>query len=152
MSTTKIRQLTLADAETLQQLSVETFQDTFGDQNTAANMTAFLNSAYNLPKLEKELQHLNEKLKEYPNRSTHLVYVSSVNRFYIRSITGETIGSITMSDKSFFDIYKIDIVDSNFIKLCGFDKKSLEEELNCKFKNTTIHLENLNKLYFGGRE
>ena len=96
--------------------------------------------------------YINEKLKEYPNRSTHLVYVSSVDRFYIRSITGETIGSITMSDKSFFDVYKIDIVDSNFIKLCGFDKKSLEEELNCKFKNTTIHLENLNKLYFGGRE
>lgn len=96
--------------------------------------------------------YINEKLKEYSHMSTHLVYVSSVDRFYIRTITGETIGSITMSDKSFFDVYKIDIVDSNFIKLCGFDKKSLEEELNYKFKNTTIHLENLNKSYFGGRE
>ncbi|MFC6295931.1 GNAT family N-acetyltransferase [Lactiplantibacillus daoliensis] len=61
MSTTKIRQLTLADTEALQQLSVETFQDTFGDQNTAANMTAFLNSAYNLPKLEKELQQTGSR-------------------------------------------------------------------------------------------
>lgn len=90
--------------------------------------------------------YINEKLKEYPHRSTHLVYVSSVNRFYIRTITGETIGSIIIWDKSFFDVYKINIVDSDFIKSCGFDKKSLEEELNCKFKNTTIHLENLNKL------
>ncbi|WP_137625624.1 GNAT family N-acetyltransferase [Lactiplantibacillus pingfangensis] len=56
MATPKIRQLTLADAETLQALSVETFQDTFAAQNTAANMTAFLTSAYNLPKLKKELQ------------------------------------------------------------------------------------------------
>jgi len=56
MAIPKIRQLTLADAETLQAISVETFQDTFAAQNTAANMTAFLTSAYNLPKLKKELQ------------------------------------------------------------------------------------------------
>lgn len=90
--------------------------------------------------------YINEKLKESPHRSTHLVYVSSVDRFYIRSITGETIGSIIMADKSFFDVCKINIVDSDFIKSCGFDKNSFEEELNRKFKNTTIHLENLNKL------
>lgn len=90
--------------------------------------------------------YINEKLKEYPNRSTHLVYVSSVDRFYIRTITGETIGSLSMVENSFFDIDKINIVDSDFIKSCGFDKISFEDELNRNFKNTTIHLENLNKL------
>jgi len=90
--------------------------------------------------------YINEKIKESPHRSTHLVYVSSVDRFYIRSITGETIGSLSMVENSFFDVDKINIVDSNFIKSHGFDRVSFEDELNRKFKNTTIHLENLNKL------
>lgn len=46
-----IRQLTVEDAAELQAISVETFKDTFAAQNTTANMTAFLTSAYNLPKL-----------------------------------------------------------------------------------------------------
>ncbi|BDZ30915.1 GNAT family N-acetyltransferase [Lactiplantibacillus sp. WILCCON 0030] len=56
MSKPVIRQLTVEDAAELQAISVETFKDTFAAQNTTANMTAFLTSAYNLPKLTTELQ------------------------------------------------------------------------------------------------
>lgn len=52
---TKIRQLTVADAQALRKISIETFQDTFGAQNSAENMAAYLASAYNLPKLQAEL-------------------------------------------------------------------------------------------------
>lgn len=78
MATPKIRQLTLADAETLQALSVETFQDTFAAQNTAANMTAFLTSAYNLPKLKKELQQPG-------------------SRFYFIELNGQPLGYLKLN-------------------------------------------------------
>ena len=52
---TNTRKLTTADVTALQQISIETFQDTFGAQNTAANMAAYLETAYTLPKLTAEL-------------------------------------------------------------------------------------------------
>jgi len=56
MSATTIRELTLADVAELQAISVETFSDTFAAQNTKENLEAFLQSAYNVPKLTAELQ------------------------------------------------------------------------------------------------
>lgn len=55
--TTKIRRLTTADLNQLQTISIETFSDTFGAQNTVANMQAYLDEAYNLPKLTAELNN-----------------------------------------------------------------------------------------------
>ncbi len=55
MSENRTRRLTVADVETLQQISIETYTDTFAAQNTTANMQAFLKDAYNLPKLTREL-------------------------------------------------------------------------------------------------
>ncbi|AUI78697.1 MULTISPECIES: GNAT family N-acetyltransferase [Lactiplantibacillus] len=55
MSQVTITPITVADAPTLQQISIETFQDTFGAQNTAANMQAYLQQAYQLNTLETEL-------------------------------------------------------------------------------------------------
>lgn len=54
MSQVTITPITVADAPTLQQISIETFQDTFGAQNTAANMQAYLQQAYQLNTLETE--------------------------------------------------------------------------------------------------
>lgn len=75
MATTKIRQLTLADAVALQKLSVATYRDTFAAQNTAANMTAFLTTAYNLPKLEKELQTPGSRFYFIENAGQPLGYL-----------------------------------------------------------------------------
>ncbi|MFB9770453.1 GNAT family N-acetyltransferase [Lactiplantibacillus modestisalitolerans] len=52
---TETRKLTVNDAQLLRQISIETFQDTFGAQNTAANMQAYLSEAYDLGKLTAEL-------------------------------------------------------------------------------------------------
>ncbi|MFY3790163.1 GNAT family N-acetyltransferase [Ureibacillus sp. MALMAid1270] len=43
------------DLKTLQEISIETFYETFKDQNTAENMNAYLENAFQLEKLESEL-------------------------------------------------------------------------------------------------
>ncbi|MEN0642317.1 GNAT family N-acetyltransferase [Alkalicoccobacillus gibsonii] len=52
----RIEKCYLKDIELLQKVSIETFNDTFKDQNTAENMEAYLLKAYNLKKLEEELK------------------------------------------------------------------------------------------------
>ncbi|QKI82588.1 GNAT family N-acetyltransferase [Kroppenstedtia eburnea] len=53
--TIKIRKCTLDDLQTLQHLSRETFYDTFKEQNSAENMQAYLEKAFNTAQLKKEL-------------------------------------------------------------------------------------------------
>lgn len=48
---------TLEDLHSLQKISAETFYDTFKDQNSAENMNAYLEKAFNLEQLEKELSN-----------------------------------------------------------------------------------------------
>ncbi len=55
MSQNTTRRLTTAEVNKLQQISIETFKDTFGALNTSENMAAYLQDAYNLPKLTHEL-------------------------------------------------------------------------------------------------
>ncbi|VDG19427.1 protease synthase and sporulation negative regulatory protein pai 1 [Lactobacillus plantarum subsp. plantarum ST-III] [Lactiplantibacillus mudanjiangensis] len=57
MENTTLVPLTPADATALQQISIETYQATFAADNTEANMQAYLEDAYNLPKLTAELQN-----------------------------------------------------------------------------------------------
>lgn len=52
---TKLRAVTEADLPALQQLSRTTFSDTFGAVNTAANLAVYLERAYSLPQLAREL-------------------------------------------------------------------------------------------------
>ena len=47
----EIKQLTIEDAPALQEISIETYTDTFGPYNTPENMQAYLVEAYNLEKL-----------------------------------------------------------------------------------------------------
>ena len=49
----KIRKCTLEDLGLLQDISVETFNETFKDQNSPENMKAYLERAFNLNQLEK---------------------------------------------------------------------------------------------------
>lgn len=53
--TVKIEKCTLEDLHKLQQISNETFNETFKDQNSPENMNAYLDRAFNLKQLEKEL-------------------------------------------------------------------------------------------------
>ncbi|MFX3632560.1 MAG: GNAT family N-acetyltransferase [Candidatus Pristimantibacillus sp.] len=53
--TVTIKECTREDLQLLQEISVETFNDTFKDQNSPENMKAYLERAFNSKQLEKEL-------------------------------------------------------------------------------------------------
>ncbi|MBW8351299.1 GNAT family N-acetyltransferase [Bacillus sp. IITD106] len=55
--TISIKKCTLEDLRTLQDISYETFNETFKDQNSPENMTAYLEKSFNLKQLEKELSN-----------------------------------------------------------------------------------------------
>ncbi|XZO07567.1 GNAT family N-acetyltransferase [Weissella paramesenteroides] len=54
-----IKKLDLTDINELQKVSVETFYDTFADQNTEKNMQDYLSNSYNLETLTEELKNKN---------------------------------------------------------------------------------------------
>ncbi|MDI2586212.1 GNAT family N-acetyltransferase [Psychrobacillus sp. NEAU-3TGS] len=53
--TMTIKKSTLEDSIYLQSISVETFTETFKDQNSPEDLNAYLEKAYNVTRLEKEL-------------------------------------------------------------------------------------------------
>ncbi|KRM78354.1 protease synthase and sporulation negative regulatory PAI 1 domain protein [Lapidilactobacillus dextrinicus DSM 20335] len=55
--TTTIRQINQTNLKELQKISRETFADTFGKQNTAADLQEYLDTAYSDAKLTAELQN-----------------------------------------------------------------------------------------------
>ncbi|WP_086347574.1 GNAT family N-acetyltransferase [Candidatus Enterococcus clewellii] len=59
--TTKITPCTKNDLETLQKISIETYSDTFGAQNTEENLKTYLEQAFNLKKLQDELSNPTSK-------------------------------------------------------------------------------------------
>ncbi|MGE9751516.1 GNAT family N-acetyltransferase [Bacillus inaquosorum] len=56
--TINIKKCSREDAKILQEISIETFNDTFKDQNSPENMKAYLESAFNSNQLEKELSNM----------------------------------------------------------------------------------------------
>ncbi len=63
--TVKINQCNQQNLQLLQEISIETFNDTFKDQNSAANMEAYLDRAFNLKQLEKELSTISSNFFFY---------------------------------------------------------------------------------------
>lgn len=59
--TVKIKKGNLEDLQILQEISIETFNDTFKDQNSPENMNAYLEKAFNLKQLEKELSNISSQ-------------------------------------------------------------------------------------------
>lgn len=55
--TVEIRACSREDLQTLQEISIETFNDTFKDQNSPDNMRAYLERAFNAKQLEAELSN-----------------------------------------------------------------------------------------------
>lgn len=53
--TMNIKKCTLEDSSELQEISVETFYETFKDQNSSEQINAYLEKAFDLSQLEKEL-------------------------------------------------------------------------------------------------
>jgi diamine N-acetyltransferase len=56
-----IKPCTIEDLSILQEISNETFNETFNDQNSPENMKAYLERAFNLAQLEKELSNISSQ-------------------------------------------------------------------------------------------
>ncbi|MEH6955364.1 GNAT family N-acetyltransferase [Neobacillus drentensis] len=56
-----LKKCTLEDSSKLQEISYETFNETFKDQNSPENMIAYLERAFNLNQLEKELSIISSQ-------------------------------------------------------------------------------------------
>ncbi|EOL43164.1 hypothetical protein RV11_GL000620 [Enterococcus phoeniculicola] len=96
------RKCTTKDIDALRTLSIETFTDTFADQNTAEDLAAYLDTAYNYEQLREELKNeesfffflqANKEIVGYlklniGQAQTETIYPDSleVERIYIRSI------------------------------------------------------------------
>ncbi|MCM3178876.1 GNAT family N-acetyltransferase [Cytobacillus horneckiae] len=59
--TVKITMCTRDDLPILQEISIETFNDTFNDQNSPENMKDYLKRAFNFEQLETELFNISSK-------------------------------------------------------------------------------------------
>jgi diamine N-acetyltransferase len=58
---TRIKKCTLEDLHILQEISYITFDETFKQQNSPENMKAYLDKAFNLKQLEKELSNASSE-------------------------------------------------------------------------------------------
>jgi diamine N-acetyltransferase len=59
--TINIKKCALDDSRKLQEVSYETFNETFKHQNSPENMNAYLERAFNLNQLEKELSNISSQ-------------------------------------------------------------------------------------------
>lgn len=57
--TIRTKKCTVEDLQALQEISIETFNATFKDQNSSKNMKSYLERAFNLEQLENELSNIS---------------------------------------------------------------------------------------------
>lgn len=74
--TIQIKAVELSDLVTLQVLSLQTFNDTFSAQNTPENMEAYVSKAFQLKRLEVELQQ--------PDSSFFFIYTDDQLAGYLK--------------------------------------------------------------------
>ena len=61
MEQTKLRKLTIADVDQLQEIGIRTFSDTFSSGNTEEDMKQYLESEFSIDKLKTELVDKNSE-------------------------------------------------------------------------------------------
>ena len=61
MNTIEIRKSTVSDLETIQNISSQTFEETFAAVNTPENIANYLRESFNLKQLETELNNANSQ-------------------------------------------------------------------------------------------
>jgi diamine N-acetyltransferase len=103
--TINIKKCTLEDLSILQEVSYETFNETFKEQNSPENMKAYLERAFNLKQLEKELFNTSSQF--------FLVYFNHEVAGYLKVNTNDA-QSEEMGDES-LEIERI-YIKSNFQK------------------------------------
>ncbi|RDY70032.1 GNAT family N-acetyltransferase [Halobacillus trueperi] len=122
---------TLEDAETLQEIGSKTFKETFEDQNSNKNMKAYLEEAFNIKKVEKELS----------NPSSQFFFVTFHDEIagYLKVNTGDA-QSEEMDDDS-LEIERIYILNK-------FQKNGLGKYLFNKAIEMAME-QNKNKIWLG---
>ncbi|WP_088103034.1 GNAT family N-acetyltransferase [Halalkalibacter urbisdiaboli] len=103
--TVKIKKCNLEDLQILQQISIETFNDTFKDQNSPENMKAYLERAFNLKQLKKELSNLSSEF--------FFVYVNNEVAGYLKVNTNDA--QSEEMDEEALEIERI-YINNNFQK------------------------------------
>ena len=113
MQNIKIETCSINDITTLQELSINTYVQTFEKFNSKSIMNAYLNDAFNIEKLEKELLNNNSKfyflykderlagylkVNEFPSQTDINDELSlEIERFYILGdFQGQGLGKILM--------------------------------------------------------
>ena len=79
--TVTIKKCTSEDLALLQEISIETFNETFKDQNSPETMKAYLETAFNLAKLGNECSN--------PASEFHLIYSNEIIAGYLKVNSGE---------------------------------------------------------------
>ncbi|MEY2194734.1 GNAT family N-acetyltransferase [Neobacillus sp. BF23-41] len=99
--TINIKKCTLEDLRILQEISYETFNETFKYQNSPENMNAYLERAFNLKQLEKEVSNISSQF--------FFVYFNNEVAGYLKVNTNDA-QSEEMGDES-LEIERIYIMD-----------------------------------------
>ncbi len=96
-----IKMCTLEDSRKLQEISHETFNETFKHQNSPGNMNTYLERAFNLKQLEKELSNISSQF--------YFVYFNNEVAGYLKVNTNDA-QSEEMGDES-LEVERIYIKD-----------------------------------------
>ncbi|MBS4196647.1 GNAT family N-acetyltransferase [Lederbergia citri] len=120
--TISIKKCMFEDLHTLQEISYETFNETFKDQNSPENMKAYLERAFNLKQLEKELSNSSSQF--------FFVYFNNEVAGYLKVNTDDTQSEI-MGDES-LEIERIYI--RNTFKKQGIGKYLLNNAVEIAMK------------------
>ncbi|WP_409300371.1 GNAT family N-acetyltransferase [Peribacillus sp. SCS-155] len=91
MTTINIKRCSHEELQILQEISIETFNDTFKDQNSPENMEAYLDKAFNVKQLEKELSNSSSEF--------FFVYVNNEVAGYLK-VNADEAQSEIMGDES----------------------------------------------------
>lgn len=122
----RLKKCSHEDLKILQEISIETFNDTFKDQNSPENMKAYLESAFHSNQLEKELSNISSQF--------FFVYFNHEVSGYLKVNTNEA-QSEEMGDES-LEIERIYI--KNKFQKHGLGKylfnKAVEIALDCNLK------------------
>jgi ribosomal protein S18 acetylase RimI-like enzyme len=86
-----IKKCTLEDSRELREISVDTFNETFKDQNSPEHLNAYLEKAFNLKQLEQELANISSQF--------FFVYFNHEVAGYLKVNTDDA-QSETMGDES----------------------------------------------------
>ncbi len=127
----KMIRCTVEDSRKLQEIGYETFKETFEDQNSHENMKAYLEAAFNIKQVEKELSN--------PLSHFFLVSINDEIAGYLKVNTGDA-QSEEMDDDS-LEIERIYIINK-------FQKNGLGKYLFNKAKDVAME-QNKKKIWLG---